>query len=46
LLEKTVAESPISQARLDECCKIFQQATRLEVEFWDAACRAETREKQ
>ncbi|ORY77615.1 Phosphomethylpyrimidine kinase-domain-containing protein [Leucosporidium creatinivorum] len=47
LLEKTVAESPISPARLEECCKIFQQATKLEVNFWDAAIEAEqTRGKQ
>ena len=36
-----MAESPISQARLEQCCKIFQMATKLEIAFWDAAMDAE-----
>lgn len=41
LLEKTVVDSPISPARLEECCRMFQQATKLEIAFWDAAIEAE-----
>lgn len=38
-----MADSPISQARLEECCKVFQMATKLEIAFWDAAIEAEGR---
>lgn len=39
LLEKTVRESPISRARMEELGEVFVTAARLEVEFWDEACR-------
>ena len=39
LLEETVRESPVSQKRLAELAEIFVTASRLEVEFWDEACR-------
>ncbi len=39
LLEKTVKESPISRRRMEELADIFVTASRLEVEFWDEACR-------
>ena len=37
LLEKTVAESPVSRKRLNELAQIFVEATELEIAFWDAA---------
>jgi len=40
LLEKTVRERPLSDARLRELAEVFVTATKLEVEFWDEACRA------
>lgn len=39
LLEKTVRESPISRPRMEELAGVFATAARLEVEFWDEACR-------
>lgn len=38
LLEKTLADSPISPMRLEELARIFVTATKLEVAFWDEAC--------
>ncbi|GAA6021923.1 hypothetical protein JCM10207_002601 [Rhodosporidiobolus poonsookiae] len=37
LLEKAVADRPLSPARLLELAKLFEQATNLEIAFWDAA---------
>ncbi|GAA5860827.1 hypothetical protein JCM1840_001979 [Sporobolomyces johnsonii] len=40
LLEKTLADSPVSPRRLEELAKVFVQATELEIAFWDAAIEA------
>lgn len=39
-LEKMVAESPLSKARLAELVAIFRQTTELEIAFWDTAMAA------
>ncbi|KAM0791929.1 hypothetical protein ACM66B_004183 [Microbotryomycetes sp. NB124-2] len=44
-LEESVKESPISQQRLIELAQVFQQATKLEIAFWDEAVAAVSKSK-
>ncbi|KAK4046585.1 trifunctional hydroxymethylpyrimidine kinase/phosphomethylpyrimidine kinase/thiaminase [Microbotryomycetes sp. JL201] len=39
-MEDTVKKSPLSQQRLLELAQVFQQATKLEIAFWDEAVAA------
>ncbi|GAA5974332.1 hypothetical protein JCM11641_006743 [Rhodosporidiobolus odoratus] len=45
LLEKTLAARPVSSARLTELAKVFEQATELEIAFWNAAVEAGRRKE-
>ncbi|GAA5879421.1 hypothetical protein JCM8547_005422 [Rhodosporidiobolus lusitaniae] len=40
LLERALVTHPLSPARLLELAKLFEQATELEIAFWDAAIEA------
>ncbi|GAA5821645.1 hypothetical protein JCM11251_000950 [Rhodosporidiobolus azoricus] len=46
LLEKTLSTRPLSSARLLELAKLFEQATELEIAFWDAAIEAGEKAKR
>ncbi|GAA5895797.1 hypothetical protein JCM6882_001383 [Rhodosporidiobolus microsporus] len=46
LLEKTLAKRPLSPERLLELAKLFEQATELEIAFWDAAIEAGEKAKR
>ncbi|GAA6033001.1 hypothetical protein JCM8097_000092 [Rhodosporidiobolus ruineniae] len=46
LLEKALADRPLSRARLDELAALFEQATELEIAFWDAAVEAGEKAKR